>query len=358
MRTACSEKTAGITNNGYNKKDKVCTMLEAIMMKLATIGTSKITDSFLNAVEKSGRLTFEGAYSRTEEKAQTFTETHHGKKWFTSIEKLAESSDIDVVYVASPNSLHFEQVKVLLGAGKHVICEKPIFATGKEFAEAFELAEKNHVFLFEAIRNIQTPVFARLKEELPRAGKIRSAVLQLIQYSSRYDQFLEGKITNVFSPQFAGGALEDLGVYPLYVAVALFGAPEDAAYYPVKLSSGIDGSGTLVLRYEGFVCTILCSKIAHSGVPSQIHGEKGTFSINSSSDISRLEWQDAHTKETETVASNPSDNDKFYEINRFADIIENGRTSDYLHLKNLSREVLRVMETVRKQNGIIFPNDR
>lgn len=328
------------------------------MMKLATIGTSRITDSFLRAVETSGRLTFEGAYSRTEEKARAFAEAHQGKRWFTSIEQLAESSDIDVVYVASPNGLHFKQVKVLLGGGKHVICEKPIFTNVKEFNEAFELAEKNHVFLFEAIRNIQTPVFARLKKELPRAGKIRSAILHLIQYSSRYDQFLDGEITNIFSPQFAGGALEDLGIYPLYVAVTLFGAPEDAAYYPVKLSNGIDGSGTLVLRYEGFVCTILCSKIAHSCAPSQIHGEKGTFSINSSSDISQLEWLDAHTKETETVASNPSDNDKFYEINRFADIIENGLTSDYLYLKNLSHEVLRIMEKVRKQGGIIFPNDR
>lgn len=342
----------------YNESDKLVYLLEAIRMRLATIGTSRITDSFLRAVEESGRLTFEGAYSRTEEKAQAFTRAHHGKKWFTSIEQLAGSSDIDVVYVASPNALHFKQVKILLSGGKHVICEKPIFANAKEFEEAFDLAEKNHVFLFEAIRNIQTPVFARLKQELPRAGKIRSALLHLIQYSSRYDQFLEGKITNIFSPEFAGGALEDLGVYPLYVAVALFGAPEDAAYYPVKLSNGIDGSGTLILQYEGFVCTILCSKIAYSKVPSQIHGEKGTFSINSSSDISRLEWVDAHTKETEIVASDVSDNDKFYEINHFADIIENGRTSDYLSLKSLSREVLQVMESVRRQNGIIFPNDR
>lgn len=327
-------------------------------MRLATIGTSKITDSFLNAVQKNGRFTYAGAYSRTEEKAKAFAEKHHGSQWFSSIEKLAAARDIDVVYVASPNGLHFKQVEALLEGGKHVICEKPIFTTLREFDEAFAQAENRNVFLFEAIRNIQTPVFHRLKEELPRAGRLRSAVLKLIQYSSRYDRFLAGDVANVFSPQFAGGALEDLGVYPLYVAIALFGEPEDASYFPVRLSNGIDGSGTLVLNYDGFVCTVLCSKIAHSGLPSEIHGEKGTLSIDSSSDIARLEWTDAHTKETALLAENISDNDKFYEIDHFADVLEQRDTTEYMRLKELSRQVLRIMEKVRKDNGIFFPNDQ
>ncbi|WP_193437431.1 Gfo/Idh/MocA family protein [Sporolactobacillus pectinivorans] len=327
-------------------------------MKLATIGTSKITDSFLEAVKETGRMTYEAAYSRVEEKAKSFSERHGGKLWFTSISELALSNEIDVVYVATPNGLHFEQVKALLAGGKHVICEKPIFSTMNELNQAFRLSEQHHVFLFEAIRNIQTPIFKRLKEELLRAGKIRSAVLQLIQYSSRYDLFLQGHVTNIFSPEFAGGALEDIGVYPLYVAVTLFGAPDDAAYYPVKLPNGIDGSGTLILRYDGFVCTVLCSKIAHSDAPSEIHGEKGTFSINNPSNISGLYWTDAHSKEKKLIAENIADNDMIYEIAHFADVIENRDVEEYQRMKELSREVLRVMEKARKQNGILFPNDR
>ncbi|RYL88968.1 Gfo/Idh/MocA family oxidoreductase [Sporolactobacillus sp. THM7-4] len=326
-------------------------------MKLATVGTSWITDSFIEAAKKSGRLTFEGAYSRSEEKARAFTEKHKGEKWFVSLEDLASDSDIDVVYVASPNGMHGRQAEILLNGGKHVICEKPIFANLKEFKSAFKRAEEKNVFLFEAIRNIQTPVFKRLKKELPKAGRIRSALLHLIQYSSRYDKFLTGEVANVFSPKFAGGALEDLGVYPLSAAVALFGAPDDAAYYPVKLSTGVDGSGTLILKYDGFVCTILCSKIAHSQSPSEIHGEKGTFMINSSSNISRLEWMDSHTRKVESIDSDETENDMVYEIEHFANIIENRDIDEYRRLKKLSSEVVRIMENVRKQNGIIFPND-
>lgn len=327
-------------------------------MKLATIGTSKITDSFLEAVHETGKMTYTAAYSRSEEKAKAFAQKHQAEKWFTSIERLAESDDADVVYVASPNVLHFKQVAILLKGGKNVICEKPIFATRKEFDQAFQLAEENHVFLFEAIRNIQTPVFKALQENISNAGQIRSAVFQLVQYSSRYDQFLDGHITNIFSPDFAGGALEDLGIYTLYPIIALFGAPLQAAYYPVKLANGIDGSGTIVLCYDQFVCTLLCSKIAYSGTPSEIHGEKGTWRINNPSDIHRLEWFDAHTKESKLVASCETTDDKTYEITRFAEIIEQQDRDGYLYLKGLSREVLTVMENVRKENGIFFPNDK
>lgn len=327
-------------------------------MKLATIGTSKITRSFLEAVRETGRMTYTAAYSRNAGKARAFSEQYGAAHWFTSLEELAQSDAADVVYVASPNGLHFQQVMTLLNGGKQVICEKPIFITSSELEQAFSLAEEKHVFLFQAIRNIQTPVFKKLKERLHQAGTLRSSILQLIQYSSRYDLFLEGTVTNIFSSQFAGGALEDLGVYPLSAAIALFGPPEDSAYYPVMLSSGVDGSGTLVLKYPEFVCTLLCSKIAHSDAPSEIHGEKGTFRINNASNIHRLEWIDAHTKQKELVAEDQTKNDMVYEINCFADTIEQDDVETYRRLKAHSREVVRIMEKSRRENGILFPNDQ
>ncbi|GAY76922.1 Gfo/Idh/MocA family protein [Sporolactobacillus inulinus] len=326
-------------------------------MRLATIGTSKITQQFVEAIKKTGRFDYVGAYSRSGEKAKQFANRFGAHLAFSSLEQLAGSNAVDVVYCASPNSVHFEQVVTLLKGGKHVLCEKPIFVNLKEFDEAVRIADAQDVYLIEAIRNIQTPVFKKLKQELPRAGQIRSAVLQLIQYSSRYDRFKQGEITNIFSPQFAGGALEDLGIYPLYVAVALFGEPQDAVYNPVRLANGIDGSGTLVLRYPDFVCTVLCSKIAHSDAPSEIHGEEGTFRFNNPSTIERLEWIDAHEKQVTPVAKHFVADDKIFEISRFADLIEQRDREAYLNLRALSRSVLRTMETARKQCGLLFPSD-
>ena len=267
---------------------------------------------------------------------------------------MANSPEIQAVYIASPNSVHFEQALTFLKNKKHVICEKPIFSNIAELQEAYQTAEANGVYLFEAIRNIHTPNFRILKDKLQLAGNLRSAMLPYIQYSSRYDLFLKGEVPNIFSSTFSGGALVDLGVYPLYLAVGLFGEPRKVTFHPVILSSGIDGSGTLVLEYQDFVCTILCSKISHSVIPCEIHGEKGTFVLGNAAPISEIQFIDSHTKESEILSVAQEEKDMVYECMNIAEIIEGKDEQQYEKLKDLSQIVLRITEEARRQNNIVF----
>ncbi|WP_148347952.1 Gfo/Idh/MocA family protein [Bacillus rubiinfantis] len=323
-------------------------------MSFATVGTGWITESFIQAALESKQMQLAAIYSRSIEKAQALADTYNAPHYFTNIEEMAQSTGIDVVYIASPNALHFQQVLPFLKNNKHVICEKPIFSTFAEWEEAHRVAEENGVYLFEAIRNIHTPNFQILKDKLSLAGTLRSAMLSYIQYSSRYDKFLNGETPNVFSAEFSGGALVDLGVYPLYIAVGLFGAPKKVTYHPVLLRSGIDGSGTLVLEYDGFVCTILCSKIAHSSQQSEIHGENGTFVLSEAAPISDVTFIDSHTKKAQVLSLEQAVKDMVYECVTFARIIETGNNREYETLKNWSRTVLTITEEARRQNGIVF----
>ncbi|MDQ6595979.1 Gfo/Idh/MocA family protein [Bacillus salipaludis] len=324
------------------------------MLNLGTVGTGWITARFIEAAKHSGKLNLTSVYSRTEQKAKQLADTYHSANFYTDLNEMASSTSIDVVYIASPNSVHFEQALLFLKNKKHVICEKPIFSTTTELEEAYRTAEENGVFLFEAIRNIHTPNFAILKENLYLAGKLRSTVLPYIQYSSRYDLFLQGEVPNIFSAEYSGGALVDLGVYPLYLAVGLFGKPENVAYHPVLLHSGVDGSGTLVLTYDGFVCTILCSKISHSEIPCEIHGEKGTFVLGDAAPISEIKFFDSHTKKSQILSVEQYDKDMVYECINLTEIIETNNHEKYEELKNWSQIVLEVTEEARRQNQIIF----
>src|SRR5699024_1484811 len=108
--------------------------------------------------------------------------------------------------------------------------------------------------------------------------------------SSRYDAVLNGEEPNVFSPAFAGGTLVDLGVYPIAAAIYLFGKPEHVSYTPTMIRTGVDGSGTLVMKYVDFTCTIFCSKISTSYNPSEIQGEKGTFIIGDIGSIANVDF--------------------------------------------------------------------
>jgi scyllo-inositol 2-dehydrogenase (NADP+) len=328
------------------------------MLNFGTVGTSWISESFISAAKLSGKWELKSVYSRSTEKAEQFAEKNGAQAYYTNLEDMAVSPDIDAVYIASPNSLHFEQAILFLKNKKHVICEKPMFSNLKELDEAYRIAEENGVYLTEAIRNIHTPNLKVLKKELNRAGKLRSAILTYIQYSSRYDLVLKGEAPTVFSPEYSGGALADLGVYPIFLAVALFGEPNKVTYSAVVLPTGVDGSGTLVLEYPGFICTIVCSKISHSIIPCEIHGEKGTFVLEDAAPISSIAFYDSRSKERLQFGEEQEEEDMVYEAARFAEIIEKRQEIGYQELKQLSRAVIKITEEARRQNGILFRGEK
>ncbi|MFJ7725042.1 Gfo/Idh/MocA family protein [Neobacillus sp. NPDC097160] len=328
------------------------------MINFATVGTGWITESFIKAASLSQQLHLAGVYSRTEEKAKQLANQYNVLHYYSDLNEMAKCEEIQAVYIASPNSVHFEQTIAFLKNKKHVICEKPIFSNTAELREAYRTAEENGVYLFEAIRNIHTPNFHILKNKLQMAGKLRSAMLPYIQYSSRYDLFLQGEEPNIFSAKYSGGALVDLGVYPLYLAVGLFGEPNKVSYHPVVLRSGVDGSGTLLLDYEDFVCTILCSKISHSVLPCEIHGEGGTFVLEDAAPISEIKFIDSHTKESKILSTTQEEQNMVYECMNMAKIIETKNNDEYKQLKKWSEIVLRITEEARKQNNIIFDSEK
>ena len=327
-------------------------------MNLGTIGTSMITEAFINAVLESEGLHLKAIYSRNLDKASRLANKYDVDLVFNQLDELAKCRDIDVVYIASPNSCHFEQAILMLKSGKHVICEKPLFSNVAELEQAYHIAKENNVYLLEAIRTIHTPNFKLLQENINRVGRIRNVNLQYMKYSSRYDQVLNGEIPNIFSPEYSGGALVDLGVYPLAIAVALFGKPVSTVYTPVMLDSGVDGGGTLVLMYEGFVCTIVCSKIVNSYGSNEIHGESGNIIFPGSGTIHKLEFIDRETKVCEPFSIPQKEHDMTYEIECFVDIITHQKQTEYQQLIEISRSVLEITEQSRKENEIIFGVER
>jgi len=115
-------------------------------MRCGTIGTSRITHRFIEAAQDSGKIAITAVSSRAERKAKNLAEQYGIETIFTDLEAMAKSDAIDCVYIASPNSLHFEQAILFLMHNKHVICEKPIFSNEKELDEAFRIADKHGIF--------------------------------------------------------------------------------------------------------------------------------------------------------------------------------------------------------------------
>ena len=159
------------------------------MIRCATIGTNFVADWFMKAGQACDGITCSLVYSRNRETAEAFCGKHGAGRWCTDLMEVAEAEDVDAVYIASPNSLHYEQAALMLSHGKHVLCEKTITSNEAELKELIRIAGENRAVLMEAMRSVHEEGFLRLREVLPMVGTIRRASFQYAKYSSRYDKF-------------------------------------------------------------------------------------------------------------------------------------------------------------------------
>ena len=235
------------------------------MLKLGIIGTGAISHHFIDAAHTSGEYQLVAVYSRKIETAEKFASHYQDVTLFDQLEDFFKHP-FDVVYIASPNSLHFSQAKIALVAGKHVILEKPAVTQPKEWKDLLQTAQKNQRFIFEAARNYHEEAFATIKDFL--ADKhVLGADFNYAKYSSKMPELLAGNTPNVFSDRFAGGALMDLGIYPLYAAIRLFGKPNRATYQAQQLDNSIDLNGDGILSYPDYQVHIKAGKNITSNLP-------------------------------------------------------------------------------------------
>ena len=325
-----------------------------MMIRFATIGSNFIVHSFLDALCEVAGAKFDAVYSRDYDNGRTLADKYGASKVYTNLDELASDDAIDAVYIASPNSLHFEQSLLMLQAGKHVLCEKPIASNMCEFAQMMKVANDNGVILLEAMKNVYCPGFFAVWDNLVKLGVIRNVIFNFSQYSSRYDKFKDGIIENAFNPEFSNGSLMDIGVYCIHLLLALFGEPNKVNSSAIKLSNGIDGAGTILCEYDGFLSTLVYSKIANSHIPSEIQGENATMIIDKISNIEHVSICYNNGRRDEIVIE--KNHTMSYEIEKFLTLIANyDKNTDY---NLISMKQMKFLDTVRGQLGIVFPADK
>lgn len=320
------------------------------MIKYGVIGSGWIAEEFIKGANLVDGLVFSAMYSRKFEKGKAFAEKFADVPVYTDINDFAKS-DIDAVYIASPNSLHYSQSKLMLENGKHVLCEKPITVLPEEFVELSELAESKGLVYTEAIMMLHLPQRKIIKEKLKSLGKISTAHFDFSQLSSKYSALIRGENPNIFNPEMKTGCLRDLGIYCFYPALDFFGKPEKIISSAGFLSTGADGYGSAILDYADKQVTLTYSKIGQDFSGSQIIGDKGTMTIGSVSKLTDIviHYNDGATEKVY------SDVEKHIlmsaEAKDFSDYILGKKTE--AEINSIILSVLNAMNTVIKQCNII-----
>ncbi|MBS4761937.1 Gfo/Idh/MocA family oxidoreductase [Carnobacteriaceae bacterium zg-ZUI252] len=326
------------------------------MYQIGVVGTSQIVHSSVQAFQNTKRGILKRVYSRQKETGDVFASEYDDVQVDTNLDNFLNATDIDIVYIASPNTFHFEQAKKALCAKKHVVVEKPAVVTMKQWETLNQLATENNVLLFEAIRHVYEPNFQKVTEFISHQH-IDGAVLQFGQYSRRMDDLHKGIVQNIFKVEMSAGVLMDLGVYVLHSAFHWFGIPNDVSYFPIKWSNGIDVQGDLLLKYDGFNVSGHISKRTISLANSEIYVQNKTLCIDSVDHVKKIEW---HENDDCQILSEEAPRYRMQsQWNYFFDCLEEkaNALTYYQKVHQITGEVIRCMEQCRQKNKIIFSAD-
>lgn len=327
-------------------------------MRIGTIGTGFIVDEFLDAVSELEGTECVAMYSRKEENAKPLTEKHGVSKIYTETDRMFSDPEIDFIYVASPNSLHYEHTYKALQQGKHVICEKPFTSTAEEAEQLSRLAKEKGLMLFEAIKTIHLPNYHLVREHLPSLGKIKLVQCNYSQYSSRYDKLLNGEVTNVFNPAFSGGALTDINIYNLHFVMNLFGTPEEVSYKANKHANGIDTSGVVIMEYPDFIAECVGSKDTNGFNFSLIQGEKGYIHVEKGANGCQNVMLKLNSGDDSSLNHQFKENTMYYELEAFRNIYNQKDQEACYRLLDYSVSVMNVLDAARRDADIVFDADR
>lgn len=278
--------------------------------------------------------------SRSIDRANAIRSQFAFAKAYTSYEAMLNDPSVDVVYIATPNSLHAEHTRACLEAGKHVICEKPFTMSHKLAAQLFAFAQSRNLFLMEAVWTRFHPCVSSIRNII-QSGEIGS--LRFLQATFALAISHKERLS---SPSLGGGALADLGIYPLHFADLYFGLDCSSIHSCASLSpSGVDDQSAITLKYpDGRLASLSTSMTAAYGTSSRIAGTLGCI------DLPRLTTCESFTVRqipsgSERTISTPFDfNGYEYEIRAAAKAIANGQTQCPECSPAISLRIIEIME--------------
>jgi predicted dehydrogenase len=241
------------------------------------IGTGKIARAFATALKDTPDAQLVAVGSRSLDAAQAFAAGFDAPQAYGSYQSLVDSPDIDIVYIATPHPMHAQNALMALEAGKGVLCEKPFTMNRREAEEVVALARKKNLFLMEAMWTRFLPAFAEVKRIIA-SGQL-GAVRQVHADFGFTCTF--GPEHRAFNPALGGGALLDLGIYPLSIAAAILGPAESVVAQATLGETGVDVHTDFLLRHrDGGTSNCSCSLIARTPGELTVSGERGHVRMN------------------------------------------------------------------------------
>ena len=289
--------------------------------------------------------------SRSIANAEKFANTFGGTA-YGSYEELVADSSIDAIYVATPHPAHHDNVILALNAGKPVLCEKPFAVNAKQAQAMVDAAAKNKVALMEAMWARFLPHYAKVREII--ASGVLGPILSI--HADHGQRLADQGIARLVDPQLAGGALLDLGIYPISFAHMILGNPTSITSKAVMTDRGVDAQTSMIFSYDnGAQAVLTTTMIEQTPCRAVVAGLHGWLEIDRTfynpasmrvilNDGSVTEYPSAYTGHglREQAES-------------FKQIVQSGAVESKVLTWKDTVDIMKSMDTVRSQIGLKYP---
>ena len=332
--------------------------MAAPALRWGIIAPGGIAHKFADAVAGFTAGSVVAVGSRDADRAQQFAASHGIPRSYAGYDQLVGDAEVEAVYIASPHSGHREHALLAIAAGKHVLVEKALARNASEVEDIFAAAEQRGVFAMEAMWTRHLPHIAWLRDQIT-SGAIGDVVTVTADHGQSLDLPGDHRLKN---PDLAGGAILDLGVYPVSFTVDLLGAPSEVKAIGRLTETGVDGHVAMVLGYSGKaiaqIDTTLWTKTPTSAVVSGTAGSLeivgGDFYAGGRTVIRRSVERDRAVLEEFQV---DVDNGFQFQAAEAARCIAAGLHESPLMTWDSSRAVMAVMDEARRQVGVVYPGE-
>lgn len=322
-------------------------------LKVGILGAGHIARKMATTLQEMKEAELYAVAARELSKAEQFANEFQARKAYGNYEALADDPDIDLIYIATPHSHHFAPARMCLLKGKPVLCEKAFTANAREAEELIRIAQEKRVYLAEAIWTRYMP-FSRTIRELTENGIIGKPMMLTASLGYPISQ-----VERIIRPELCGGALYDLGVYPINFALMTFGGNIDKVTSTcVKNEAGVDMQNSITFTYrDGRMAVMQTTAFCASDRQGIVSGDKGYLVIDNINNPQLAVAYNADHQETARYTCPPQITGFEYQVLEAAEAIRQGaiEPASMPHAETL--RVMRMLDSLRQEWGIRFPMD-
>lgn len=319
------------------------------------IGPGKIAHKFAQDLQKLPNARLHAVASRSLDRAQAFGETYGASHYFGAYQEIVNCPDLDVVYIATPHTGHFENTLLCLRHKIPVLCEKPLAVNLRQVQRMILAAQQSQTFLMEAIWTRFLPTHLKMWE-LIQQGAIGKVLSVKADFGFKANFNPDGRL---FNKALAGGALLDIGIYPVFLAMNVLGKPDEILAMGHIGSTGVDEEVGVLFKYkEGQTAHLHSTIRSDTKTEAFIYGSSGTIYLHT-------RWHEPSTMSLLQTGQTPV-HFKFaykthgysYEAEEVMRCLEAGKIeSEYLPLQ-FSADLMDVLFSIRHQIGLVYPEDQ